>query len=427
MMRRPAILALLWLGALAKFIRAFANLPPAVGRLDFTNYYDSALAMRRGLDPYTINLTSIGDRLGLQTGPLIHASETPTFLLCLEPLTRLTPDTAFWLWTGLNLAMLAVAMYLLLAKRRGIASDTAWLLAALILAFHPVAWNFFWGQSAVMVLFLLVLAMRAMESDRDAAAGLLIAIAGLLRAYPFLLLGYFLIRRQWRSLRFAIGGATVGVITTAMVVGPGRFLSFVGALLVANHDRVIFPFVLSLAPFVTRMMWSLGFTSEAVLLSAVTVSSAIVFAATVRATIVTARRPDADFRVFSLWIVSSVILSPVAWHHYLVLLVFPFVQIVAAAGLGRSSRRAIWMAAASYVLGSVSQVLDYRLLTQPTAFQLLHPSLSAPMLETDFYTLLMAFVAAYWFSVDSVEPIRDLAGKPRTEGYPYQISLSRSG
>jgi hypothetical protein len=426
MMRKPAIVALLWFAALTKFVRAIANLPAAASRLDFTNYYDSALAMRHGLNPYTINLTAIGDRLGLHTGPLIHASETPTFLLLFGSLTRLTPEAAFWLWTGLNLAMLGGAMFLLLVRRPGIASDTAWLLGALILAFHPVAWNFFWGQSAVMTLFLLVLAMRAMESDHDAAAGLLIAIAGLLRAFPFLLLGYFLLRRQWRALRFAIGGAIVGAIFTVLMVGFARCLSFVhGALYVANHDRMIFPFVLSLAPFVSRMVWSLGFTSEAVRIAAVLTATALLFSVTIRTTIQSASKPDADFRIFSLWIVSSVILSPVAWHHYLVLLIFPSVQIVAAAGLGRGSRRAIWIAAASYALGSISQILDYQLLTQPTSFQLLHPSISAPILETGFYTLLMAFIAAYWFSVDSTTSPPSLDEEQAVEA--YQASLAHAG
>jgi hypothetical protein len=83
-----------------------------------------------------------------------------------------------------------------------------------------------------------------------------------------------------------------------------------------------------------------------------------------------------------------------------VLLLIPFVQIVAAAGQDRASRRALWMAAGSYLLAGVSVPITFRLLARPTAFQLAFPSLSAPLLETGFFTLLMGYIAAYWFTVD---------------------------
>ena len=98
-LRQPVMLALLWFAALSKFLRVFTSLPALAHRIDFTNYYDSAMTLRQGMDPYTTNLTAIGNRLGLETGPSIYASETPTFLLCFEPLTRFPPATAFWIWT----------------------------------------------------------------------------------------------------------------------------------------------------------------------------------------------------------------------------------------------------------------------------------------------------------------------------------------
>ena len=100
----------------------------------------------------------------------------------------------------------------MLLRRPGIDSNTAWLLGALILAFYPVGWNFFWAQTQVLVLMFLVLAMRAMEDEREGAAGLFVAIAGMLRAFPFLLLGYFALRRKWKALEFAIGGAIAGAL-----------------------------------------------------------------------------------------------------------------------------------------------------------------------------------------------------------------------
>src|SRR5258708_29707873 len=99
----------------------------------FSNYYESAWAMRHGIDPYSTNLTPIGTQLGLETNWLVHASETPPFLICFEPLTRLRPQVAFWIWTAINFSALATTMCLLLAYRRALDGRTALLLAALML------------------------------------------------------------------------------------------------------------------------------------------------------------------------------------------------------------------------------------------------------------------------------------------------------
>lgn len=429
-LRRPAIVALILVAALWRFVGAFTSIPLLVHRLDFANYYDSALALRSGIDPYTANLTAIGNKVGLETGALIHASETPFFLLCFEPLTRFPPATAFWIWTALNLAALAIAIYLLV-RRPGLDASTAWLLGALILAFYPVGWNFFWAQSQVLAMALLVMAMRAMEDERDGAAGLIVALAGLLRAFPFLLLGYFALRRNWRALKFAIVGAIAGGLITLAVLGFAQSLSFLnGARYVADRDRMIFPFVISVAPFVSRMFWALfgsgsGLAADWLRRAAIVAVDAIVLGMTVRATLVGVGRRDDNFRIYSLWIVASLLVSPIAWHHYLVLLVIPFVQIAIAASRDRASRRALWMAAASYTLATVSVPITYRLITRPTGFQLAFPSLSAPLLETGFFTLLMGYIAAYWFVVDFRNDDRAIESRDITAHGSSSVTFAR--
>lgn len=403
-LRQPAVLGLLWIAALWKFIRAFTSLPPLAHRLDFVCYYDSALALRNGLNPYTGDLSAIGNRFGFETGPLIHGVDTPFFLLLFEPLTRFSPATAFYIWTAINIGILAVAIYALLVRRPGLDAKTGWLLGALILAFYPVGWNFFWAQTQVMIMAVLVLAMRAMEDEREGTAGLMVALAGLLRAYPFVMFGYFLLRRKWRALEFAIGGAIVGALIPMAFFGFARCVSWVyGAAWVSNHERMIFPFVISIAPFVSRMYWAVfGSTAPDLLRhAAIFAADALVFGLTIRVTVTGLARRDDNFRIFSLWVVTTMLLSPIAWHHYLVLLIIPFVQMTIAAVQGRTHSRALWMAAGSYLLASVSVPMTYQLLAHPSAFQHAFPSLSAPLLETGFFTLLMGFIAAYWFAVDS--------------------------
>ncbi len=425
-LRRPAIVALIWFAALFRLVGAFTSLPPLAHRLDFANYYDCALAMRQGLDPYTIDLTAIGNRLGLETGPLIHAADTPLFLLCFEPLTLFPPATAFWIWTALNLVALAVAIGLLV-RRPDLDSATAWLLGALILTYYPVGWNFFWGQTQVLILMLLTLAMRAMDDEREGAAGLFVAIAGMLRAFPFLLLVYFALRRKWKALEFAIGGIVAGGLITVAFLGFARCFSFIhGALWVSNMDRMNFPFVISVAPFVSRMFWALfgstpGPVADSIRRAAIVAVDAIILGMTIRATLAASGRRDYYYRIYSLWIVTALLLSPIAWHHYLVLLVIPFVQIAVATVHNPSRRRALWMAVASYLLASVSVPITFRMLAHPTAFQHALPTLSAPLLETGFFTLLMGYIATYWFTVDFKTDDRALEPHDVAEQAPNRL------
>lgn len=419
-MRQPAILAVVWLCALLMLAGNLTKMPGQWRRRDFSNYYESAWALRHGVDPYSTDLTPVGAQLGLETGGLLHASETPPFLLCFEPLTRLRPRPAFWIWTAINFSALAIAMYLLLAHRRGLSGRTAWLLAGLILMSAPVNLNFYWGQSQLIVLALMAGAMRAMERERDGAAGLLIAASGLLRAYPLLLVGYFVVRRKWRAVAFATAGIAAGVFVTVAVLGLRQSLSFIyGALWLTDYSVVNRVDNLSLGPFVSRTFWALtgsapGSSTDWIRRAAIAVADMALLGMTLRATLADANRRDPDWRTYSLWIATSIMLSPVGWHHYLVLLAIAFVQLIASASDGRSSSRAVWMAVLSYVLSAVSlRVFNRFLMPPPTEFQLIFPWLARALEETSFIALLTGYIATYWFATDHVRQV------PATQNPPW--------
>jgi Glycosyltransferase family 87 len=406
-MRQPAILAVIWICALLVLIGTLTKMPAQWHRRDFSNYYESAWAMRHGIDPYSTNLTPIGTQLGLETNWLVHASETPPFLLCFEPFTRFQPRVAFWIWTAINFSSLAIAMYLLLIRRRGLSGRTAFLLAALMLMSAPVNLNLYWGQSQLIVLALMVAAMRAMERDRDGTAGLLIAAAALLRAYPLLLVGYFVCRRKWRAVIFAMAGIVAGGFATIAILGLSQTLSFIhGALWLTDYRVVNRVDNLSLGPFVSRMFWSLtgtahGSSADWIRRAAIATADVVVLGLTIRATLADPDRRDPDWRIYSLWIATAIMLTPVGWHHYMVLLAIPFVQMVASADEDHSSSRTIWMAALAYLLSAISlRAFSRFMVPPPTAFQLALPWLARALEETSFVALLTGYIAAYWFATD---------------------------
>jgi hypothetical protein len=99
-------------------------------------------------------------------------------------------------------------------------------------------------------------------------------------------------------------------------------------------------------------------------------------------------------------------LTPVGWHHYLVLLAIPFVQMVASATEGRSSSRAIWMAALAYLLSATSlRAFSRFMVPPPTAFQLALPWLARALEETSFVALLTGYFAEYWFATNQFRQV----------------------
>src|SRR5271154_6279139 len=103
-----------WMVAAPALANLFARLPTRTHQWDFSHYYVASLSLRRGASPYVTDFSRLGDELSLQTGSINRADQTPTFLMCFEPLTLLSPTTAYWTWIGICTAAFAVAFYVLL-------------------------------------------------------------------------------------------------------------------------------------------------------------------------------------------------------------------------------------------------------------------------------------------------------------------------
>ena len=215
-----------WAAILIYLFTVFRRLPPDMRGQDFGIYFAAAQSLRLGRNPYTESFKDLAHSLGLHLGGVDTADHTPTFLLCFEPLTKLSLPSAYLIWIGLTIACFAGGLYLLLGPRSGLPTTTALILAAFAILYPPVAAHFETAQCQILVMFILVLMMRLMESGHEAGAGLLLALAGLLRAYPLLLVVYLLIKRRWRAVAFTLAGVAVGGIFTVLMLGPVRTFSF---------------------------------------------------------------------------------------------------------------------------------------------------------------------------------------------------------
>lgn len=359
MLQKPGVVAMIWIAAILHVAMAFRGNLPRHNKFDFSHYYVSAYAARNHIDPYVSDLTPIGSALGLETGILIHADYTPSFIAVFEPLTLMAPEPAYVVWMSLSAILFVTSMWMLLAGS-GLPAMLRWNLAAFTLLYSPVIEHFWWGQSQIIVLFLMVLMMRSMERGRDGVAGIALAIAGLLRAFPLLLVGYLILARKRRALSFTAGGIVVGMAATIAALGFRTTMHFIhGAAWGSSYLNSGQPVDISVAAFVSRLFWyglgsqlSPGF--EHLRRLAALAAEALLLMLTLRASL--ARQPDddRDWLVFSLWTATAILISPIAWLHYMVLLLLPFSRTITAAYAGRADATSVWMVVASAILAVFS-------------------------------------------------------------------------
>lgn len=400
---RTVIIALLWAAVVAHSARVFREMHYKVSPCDFCDYYASAFTLRHGLDPYTADLKSVESTLGMQS-LIPHATDPPTSLLAYEPLTFFAPPTAFWVWNALNFLALAMSVYLLL---RGLEIETALILGALALLFPPVQWHFYSSQSKLPILLAMVLMMGWIKQDRYRATGAMLAFTGLLRAFPLVLGGYFLIRRQWRVLGVGAAVFVAGLVLTFGFVGLRSMMNFFPAM--SFTDSKAFMDLngnVTLTAFVSRLFWDNGYVgpyAELLRRSTVVAAWLCVLAFTTLTSYSTRNLEDRHSGVYCLWVVTSLMLFPSGHGYYLVLLLLPFAQLARAAVVAEASQRAVWTGIGSYLLTRNPALLS--VLCEAIGVPVISHS---PVATSLFFPLLLAYIATYWFVIDSggrAEPV----------------------
>jgi len=395
--------AAIWVAVLLHLLAVGAKLGGGAGRPDFSHYYAAALAARKGLDPYTIDLKRFAAARSLDVGRTVSATGTPSFILCFEPLTLLSPQAAYRAWTGINFFLLVAALVTLIGAERGLGWRSRSAMAALALLYPPLEVHFQYAQSQIVVLALLVLMLRALERGRDATAGLALALAGLLRGFPLIMAGCLVTLKRWRALGYAMGAFAIGAFATAIAFGLARAVGFTRAIkLITSAQFVAVPANVALGSFVSRLCWygwAVGF-GEGFLtlrLPAAILAEIGLLALTVRATLRSHHCGGGGVgvgRAVALWISAAILLAPTAWLHYMVLLLVPFALIAAAAARGENVSHAAPVAVASYltIAGAMAAV---SVLPDGTSAWL-----RLGLEELGSVSMLAAYAAGYWFAVD---------------------------
>ncbi|HJZ50320.1 MAG TPA: glycosyltransferase family 87 protein, partial [Roseiflexaceae bacterium] len=307
---------------------------------DLAAFYEGAARLRSGLPLYETGVD-------FYAKPIQYIYPPPIALLLL-PL----PDylTTWWVWALISLLCWAGALALLLRELSGDLRERVppiwWpLLLGELVAFTPVLSHFFWGQTQLQLLLLLTVSWMFLRRGRDVPAGLVLGIAIAVKIFPLLLFAPLLARRRWRCLAAATLSAGLILIGSYAAVGWDQAYVFFTDVLPRHSGSVI--------------AHSTNHTTIAAMLTNAFGSALLAYYISMAmrglvmlAVLYGAWRARDTAQAFALGMTTLVLVTPVVWEHYFVLVYLPWLD-----ALARSNRRQQPLLVVSYFLFAAAMLI----------------------------------------------------------------------
>jgi alpha-1,2-mannosyltransferase len=250
---------------------------------------------------------------------------------------------AAWGWTALGAAILATTI-LAIARAEGLMDRIRratglgrWILVAAALGFPPVVGELVLGNVHLFLLGLLGLAwlgIREGSTRGERLAGIAIGVAAVIKVFPGIILLWFLLTRRWQGAAFVFVGIVATVLLSVPFTGTQPWLDYptVLANLSAPADTRD-----TLAPTVGLAEW-IGFLPARLIVTGIGLAL-LAWAALRLSTRMS----------FTVAVLVSILVAPALYHHYLAILVLPFLLLLA------EGRPIAWLAAAYLLMSGGEQ------------------------------------------------------------------------
>jgi alpha-1,2-mannosyltransferase len=222
--------------------------------------------------------------------------------------------------------------------------------ASILLLGNPVLNQHYQGQLNCLLASLITAAWVADRRGRPALAGLVVGLAGAVKLYPLYLLTYFVFTRRWSGLVAGVIAFLAANGLACTLFGVGAFQDYVFQVLPAIAGQFETSWVnLSLHGFWLRLMESELIRTWFGTDTAPLVGRVLAWVAAAIVTLFVAwscripRTRDSLDRSFALAVVAMLLVSPITWSHYSLLLVMPLglAMMRVSTGLGTWSLVAI--------------------------------------------------------------------------------------
>jgi alpha-1,2-mannosyltransferase len=230
-------------------------------------------------------------------------------------------------------SLIAALLITLCEVRPVIDSELVLYTFAVAFAFPPFQTSIHYGQPTALLLLLLIAAWSRSRRGDDIGAGIFLASAVLLKAFPWVMAGYFVSQRRWRVLVSAAifsgfcGGAVVAVY------GLRCSLDFLTHTRVAAVwlDRPRNLSVLANAHQMIYRLNSIGVVWQQRLTRflVIAVDLTLILTSFIATSWSNDKTSWSDGMCWSLWVLTTILLAPVAWDHYWVLILplWPFSSV----------------------------------------------------------------------------------------------------
>lgn len=373
-------------------------------KLDFGDFYTWAYAARIGLNPYSSDAVGpLARRLGVEA---MRANYPPPLILALEPLSLLPRIQAFWLWHGISVCLLLIALWLLVADLDDSRRRVRFACAALL--YGPVTASLYWGQVEPFVFLMLVIALRNSAARRDIASGIAVGLATLCKIYPIVMLGYFLLSRRWTVV--VSTGLTIlgGVLLSMLAFGGDVHADFIRQLSRTAGEK-FWPYAMntSLSAVVAKSLWMLagenfGTGLKVLRIALIMLAASVVLAMTIRGTL-SAKRRNENSIGFGLWVAATALLTPIVWPHYLTILLIPLRQVLG--DIRYKNQPAFRLAIYSYCAAEIELLLDWFGIPLLPQYWI---AIQIATASATFLAVLLAFAAAYARAIAGTAENREL-------------------
>ncbi len=280
----------------------------------------------------------------------------PFFVILMTPFALLPAWLACALFNLLSIALLALCLVMintwLLPRHPGSVLLRIGVPTLMVLPLITAALVL--GQVILLVLFLMILGWTLFEQKRELPAGICFSLAVLIKAFPLIVLLFFLLKRRWSLLAGSVLGLLVfGVGTSLAVLGPQRTWSLhkdyfdrvvVGnsaltAIAAPNHRTLRYnnqSFPVVLRRLLRHTNAARDTSQQAIYVNIADLPPAIpqaIYLALAAAGLIgaawIARKPIQQLPLqrlrfeFALFMLLALILSPLLWVRYLSLAIYP--------------------------------------------------------------------------------------------------------
>jgi hypothetical protein len=269
-----------------------------------------------------------------ETGAVIaemkYNAHPPVAVLAAVPFVWLDYPHAHLAW---NLATYSLFLLAIAAVIRELRIPFRWpaLFPLLILLLgNPVLNQVYQGQLNCLLAALVTAAWVADRRGRPALAGVAVGLAGAIKLYPLFLLGYFAFTRRWTGLLAAGGAFAAANGLAALLFGVSAYRDYVGTVVPSIAGQFEAAWVnMSLTGFWLRLVGTDPIRDWVGAAHARPVGQALAWGACLLVTTVVAwacwraTTRDARDKAFALAVVGMLLVSPITWVHYWLLLLVP--------------------------------------------------------------------------------------------------------